>query len=122
MSTVPTGTPVAVQAADPLASAPSRSWAPGRGVLSGGVAGFLSALIVVILHHLGLDVPIECQVFLPPIVGTFISYVVPPRVQDVLNRLNDQIVVLAAVTPDVPVTEGTVVVPQPKAIGDKSPP
>lgn len=79
------------------------SYFPDRKVMSGGLAGVLTWVILLILGHFKVDVPSDVQAGLPLIIGSLISYVVPPAEQDIVKRLNDGIVKMAEADPSVPV-------------------
>jgi hypothetical protein len=80
---------------------------PDRKVLSGGVAGVVTWLILLALGYFNIDVPADVQATLPLIIGYVISYAVPPADQDIVKRLNDDLVNMAKADPSVPVGKST---------------
>jgi len=78
---------------------------PDRKVLSGGIAGVITWVILLALNYFNIDVPGDLQAALPLIIGTIISYAVPVADQDIVKRLNDDLVKMAADDPSVPVSK-----------------
>jgi hypothetical protein len=93
-------------------AAPSLSWVPDRNVLSGGVVAVASWAIIAVADHYGLDVPVTVQAFIPMVLGYVVTYLLPPSVRDVVSRVNDDIVRLAAADPNNPTSERTMVLPE----------
>lgn len=79
-------------------------WFPDRKVLAGGVAGLAAWAIMLALGAAGLQVPAETQALLVTIISTAMGYLVPPAERDIVKRLNDQLVAIAAADPTIPVT------------------
>jgi hypothetical protein len=92
-------------------TAPSQSLVPDRNVLSGGVVAVVGWLIISVANHYGLDVPFFVQAAMPMVLGYVVTYLLPPSVRDVVARVNDDIVRLAAADPENPTSERTVVLP-----------
>jgi hypothetical protein len=84
---------------------PETSWTPDRKVMAGGVAGLVAWGLMVVAARYGYVVPAEMQPVLSTVVSIAIAYVVPPSQQDILKRLNDQIVAVAENRDDIPVTK-----------------
>lgn len=92
--------------------APSQNWFPDRNVLSGGLVAVASWTIIAVAGHYGLDVPISVQAAMPMVLGYVVTYLLPPSVRDVVARVNDDIVKLAAADPNNPTSERTMVLPE----------
>lgn len=92
--------------------APSQSWLPDRNVLSGGIVAVAGWAIIAVAGHYGLDVPLPVQAAMPMVLGYVVTYLLPPSVRDVVSRVNDDIVKLAAADPNNPTSERTMVLPE----------
>lgn len=76
------------------------NWIPSRKVLSGGVAGLTAWAILTGLGYFNIPVPLELQVYLPALITSLVSYLVPPAQQDVIRRMDDRLVAIAGHDPD----------------------
>lgn len=92
--------------------ASSQSWFPDRNVLSGGLVALVGWIIVALAGYWGLDVPLTLQAMLPAVLGYVVTYLLPPSVRNVVARVNDDIVRLAAADPSNPTSERTMVLPE----------
>lgn len=92
--------------------APSPSWFPDRNVLAGGVVAVVSWIIIAVSGHEGLPIPLEFQALIPAALGYIVTYLLPPSVQDVIKRINDAIVRVAARSQSSAVSERTLVLPE----------
>lgn len=79
-----------------------------RKVAAGGVAGVIAAFLMMLARKFGYPIDVEFQPFIVAAVGSAIAYVVPPSKQDILKRLNDDIVKQAIEDPKIPVTPNVV--------------
>lgn len=93
-------------------TAPSQNWFPDRNVLSGGLVAVVSWAVIAIADHYGLNIPLFIQAAIPTFLGYIVTYILPPSVKDVVARVNDDIVRLAAADPDNPTSERTMVLPE----------
>lgn len=102
------------------------TWFPSRKVIAGGIAGVFSWLILYLLkRYANFDPqPIMDQLFqtigtpapavqpaLAGVIAWIVAYVTPVSVKDIVSRLNDDIVRVAAADPKSAVSEKTVVLP-----------
>jgi hypothetical protein len=79
---------------------------PDRKIWSGGIAAVVAwAIVLIISHSLHVTVDADTQSALVLLVGGAISYLVPPSKQDIVKRLNDDLVKMAQDDPNVPVTK-----------------
>lgn len=78
---------------------------PDRKVLAGGLSGLVTWLVVYISGRYGLDIPADVQAAIPLVFGLVVSYLVPPSQRDVLKRLDDGIIAIAARDPQTAVSE-----------------
>lgn len=76
------------------------NWIPSRKVLSGGVAGVVSWAVLTGLGYFNVPIPLEMQVYLPALLTTLVSYLVPPAQQDIIRRLDDRLVAIAGKDPN----------------------
>lgn len=76
-----------------------RKWLPDRKVLTGGVSAVLAFFVLAALAAAGLDLPAEYQTMLPVAIGYAISYLVPPGKRELIERIDDKLVELAANDP-----------------------
>lgn len=83
------------------------NYIPSRKVIAGGLAGIASWAVLTGLGYFNVPVPLEWQALLPTLIGSAISYLVPPSTKDVIRRIDDQLVAIAgrdpgsAVSPEV---------------------
>jgi len=77
---------------------------PDRKVWAGGIAGIAAWGILGVATHYGITLPID-PAMLAGTIGWLIAYIVPPAEQDIVKRLNDDIVKMAQNDPAVPVTK-----------------
>jgi len=82
---------------------------PDRKVWAGGIAGVVAWAVMLGLSMAGVQVPPEAQPLIMTIVVTAMGYLVPPSQRDIVKRLNDQLVAVAAADPTIPVTVGSIV-------------
>lgn len=87
----------------------SLSWVVDRKVWIGGLAGFITALVVYLASRFGLEIPLGFIAAMPVVINSAIAYLVPQAVRDVVSRVNNKIVELATEDPENPTT--AVVVP-----------
>lgn len=84
------------------------SWIPDRKVLAGGLASVIAWAIILAAGRAGLPVTPDLQPLLVTAVGMAFGYLVPPSKQDILKRLNDDLVRIAQNDPNIPVTKPAV--------------
>lgn len=80
------------------------NYLPDRKVLAGGVAGLVTWGLTLIAQHYGIVLTPDIQSFLVGGVGWAIAYLVPPSKHDILKRLDNDLVAMAAQDPNVPVS------------------
>lgn len=81
------------------------TWIPDRKIWASGLAYVAAALLVKLVEtHAGIDVPPFLEDWAPIGLAGAVGYFLPPSVQDVLKRLNDQLVAVAALDPKIPVS------------------
>jgi len=86
---------------------------PDRKVLAGGLSGLLTWILVLLAnHYFGLTVPPEIQTLISGLVAFVFAYVIPSSVKDIVSKLNDDIIKIAAADPNSPVSERTLVLPE----------
>lgn len=79
---------------------------PDRKVWAGGLAGLLTwGITLAAQHFLGVPLPPELVTMIVGGATTTVAYLVPPTVRDIVKRLNDGIVQIAADDPNIPVTK-----------------
>ena len=79
---------------------------PDRKVWAGGLAGLLTwGVTLVAQRYLGVSLPPDLVTMIVGGVTTGVAYLVPPTVRDIVKRLNDGIVQIAADDPNIPVTK-----------------
>lgn len=83
------------------------SYIPDRKVVAGGLAGILTWALMLVAGRYGIVIDAGMQPVLVSFVGTLIGYLVPPSRRDILKRIDDQIVAIAAADPKVPVDPTT---------------
>lgn len=102
---------------------------PDRKVWGAGLAGVASAVLLSLLHRytgfdlqptlnslfalIGTPAP-DAQLTLAGIISWAVAYYLPPAQRDIVKRLNDEIVAIAARDPASPVSPRTVTVITPK--------
>jgi hypothetical protein len=85
----------------------NKSYIPDRKVVAGGFAGILTWALMLVAGRYGVVVDPAMQPVLASFAGTLIGYLVPPSQRDIIKRLDDQIVAIAAADPTVPVDPTT---------------
>jgi len=79
---------------------------PDRKVWAGGLAALLTwGINLAAQHFLGVSLPPDLLTMVVGGVTTGVAYLVPPTVRDIVKRLNDDIVQIAANDPTIPVTK-----------------
>lgn len=81
------------------------TYMPDRKVVAGGLAGIITWALMLAAGHFGFALDASLQPAIASAVGTLIAYATPPSQRDVIKRLNDEIVAIAANDPTVPVTK-----------------
>lgn len=81
---------------------------PDRKVLAGGIAGLLTWGLTVVAARYGIVLTPDIQSLIVGGVGWAMAYIVPPSQHDIVKRLNDDLVAIAAADPNIPVTPGKV--------------
>lgn len=79
-------------------------WFPDQKVLAGGLGGVTAWGIMLLLTQFGINVPPGLEAAIPVMVALVTKYLVPAADQDVIRRLNDDIVAMAAASKSIPVT------------------
>lgn len=79
------------------------TWYPDRKVLAGGLAGVITWGITVLAARYGVVLPPELETLIVGGVGWLIAYLVPPSRMDIVKRLDEGLVAMAAENPKVPV-------------------
>ncbi|SMC43338.1 hypothetical protein SAMN06297251_102156 [Fulvimarina manganoxydans] len=74
-------------------------WFPDRKVLGGGMSAIVAFLLIQIASAAGADIPAEWQAILPTAIGYAVSYLLPPAARDVIARMDDALVEIAAADP-----------------------
>ena len=77
---------------------------PDRKVWAGGLAGLVTWGITLVAQHYGVVLPADIVGMLVGAVTTGVAYIVPPSVRDIIKRLDDGLVEMAAEDPNIPVT------------------
>jgi len=89
------------------------TWFPDRKVLAGGLSGLLTWLLVFLVNkYFGWTIPPDVQSSITGLVAVGFAYLVPSSVKDIVSKLNDDIVKIAAADPNSPVSERTLVLPE----------
>ncbi len=79
---------------------------PDRKVWAGGLAGLLTwGVTLAAQHYLGVALPPDLVTMVVGGVTTGVAYLIPPSVKDIVKRLNDGIVQIAADDPNITVTK-----------------
>lgn len=79
-------------------------WFPDRKWLASGVAGVLTFAVCTLARQFGYDIPPSIEPSLVIAMSGLVAYLTPQSLEDILKRLNDDIVRLAQEDPRVPVT------------------
>lgn len=78
---------------------------PDRKVWAGGIAAVLTWFICgAIETYAHVPMTPDMRTMISGLVATAISYVVPPSTRDIIKRLDDGLVAMAADDPSIPVT------------------
>lgn len=78
---------------------------PDRKVWAGGLAGLVTwGVTIAAQQFLGIAIPPDLVGMLVGGVTTAVAYIVPPTVRDIIKRLDDGLVAMAADDPSIPVT------------------
>lgn len=80
---------------------------PERKTMAGGLTGVAAWALIVVANKFGAGIPIEFAPLISTALTAIVMYVVPPALRDVLGRMNDQVVAIAAADPNVPVDSST---------------
>lgn len=78
---------------------------PDRKILASGVAGVGAWALMIIAARYGYPLDPGLMPALVALVSTAIGYLVPPSQQDILKRLNDDLVRIAQDDPKIPVSK-----------------
>lgn len=81
----------------------SKYW-PDQKWFAQGIGGLATWGILLLLTQLGVAIPSGLETVIPVVVAMILHYVVPAADQDVIARINDRIVAMAAADPESPVT------------------
>jgi len=82
------------------------NYIPDRKVWASGLAGLLTwGITLAAQRFLGIPLPPDLVGMIVGGVTTGVAYIVPPSIKDIVKRLNDDIVQIAANDPNVPVTK-----------------
>jgi hypothetical protein len=84
------------------------NYLPDRKVLAGGIAGIVTWGLTIVAARYGVVLTPDMQALIVGGVGWAIAYIVPPSQHDIVKRLNDDLVAIAAADPNIPVTPGKV--------------
>lgn len=84
----------------------SRYW-PDQKWLAGGLGGVTTWAVLLLLNQFGIAVPPGLEAVIPALVTMIVHYAVPAADQDIVKRLNDRIVAMAAADPENPVSKPT---------------
>ena len=74
-------------------------WVPDQKWLAGGIGGVATWGVLLLMQQLGVTVPSGLEAVIPTLVTMLVHYAVPAADQDVIKRLNDRIVAMAAADP-----------------------
>lgn len=77
---------------------------PDRKVLAGGISGLIAWALIFVAGRYGVTVDVTLQPAIVGAVTVLMSYIVPPSQRDIIKRLNDQLVQMAADDPNIPVS------------------
>ena len=75
-----------------------------RKVWAGGLAGVVTWALMLGLGAVGYPVPVEMQPLLVSLMGSAIGFLTPPSMHDIIKRLDNAAVQMAADDPAIPVT------------------
>lgn len=73
--------------------------------LAGGIGGVATWGILLLLTQLGITVPPGLEAVIPVLVTMVTHYLLPAADQDIIKRVNDRIVAMAAADPTNPVAK-----------------
>lgn len=79
-------------------------YAPDRKVLAGGVSGVAAWGVTQVAVHYGIPITPEMQGYIAAGFGWLMAYLVPVAQRDIVKRLNDELVAIAAKDPAIPVS------------------
>jgi hypothetical protein len=83
---------------------------PDRKIFATGTSGILAWLIITIITATtGVVLPAGSVEGLSALIGLVTGYIIPPSQRDIIKRLNDEIVAIAAADPKIPVSPGTTI-------------
>lgn len=80
------------------------NYLPDRKVLAGGVAGIITWGLTVLAGRYGIVLTPEMQSLIVGGVGWAMAYLVPPSQHDIIKRLDNDLVAMAAADPKIPVS------------------
>lgn len=76
-------------------------WIPDRKVWSGGLFSVLAFFVILAANTWGgADIPLEAGAFLALAIGKAAEWLIPPSKLDIIKRLDDNLVELAAAVPE----------------------
>lgn len=78
---------------------------PDRKWFASGTAGLVTFALCLVASRYGITVPVDAQTSLVLVVGWVIHYFVPASKQDILKRLDDELVRIAQDDPRIPVSK-----------------
>lgn len=78
---------------------------PDRKVWAGGLAGLISWGLVAALGRYGITLTPDQSLMLSGMIVGAVQYITPPSTWDIIKRLNDSLVKVAADDPRVPVSQ-----------------
>lgn len=73
--------------------------------LAGGIGGVTTWGVLLLLNQFGVTPPPGLEAVIPVLVTMAVHYIVPAADQDIVKRLNDRLVAMAAADPENPVTK-----------------
>lgn len=82
------------------APAPTTTWPPDRKLIAGGLGAVVSWGILYAAGRMGWDIPEEIKTAIPGVVAVALVYLVPPSLYDVVKRVNNMVVAVAARDPN----------------------
>lgn len=92
----------------PSVISPTPTFPPDKKVWAGGLAGLTTWLIFFVAAKVGMPIDPSLQGLISLAIGYGVSYLVPPALHDVVDRVNNDIVKLANADPSNP-TQAVVV-------------
>lgn len=78
---------------------------PDRKMLATGVSGVIAYYLIGLAGQYGYQLPAGYHEVVTFVVAWLMGYLVPPSKQDILKRLNDDLVRMAQDNPKIPVTK-----------------